>query len=312
MARFAPQRDGVFYVTEGGQETEIQYRHGHLLPEFAMYPLLDNPAAMADLRAMYTRVLDVAAAYGCAAMISGLDYRGSPDWAAKLGLSRDALADALERSIVFLRDVARPYIGRISEILIGGQIGPRGDAYALNRSITAEEAEDYHSFQLEILRRTGVDFVWAATFNSVPEAVGVARAAAKLALPLGIAFTLDSTHRLKSGATLKQAIEQVDREAGDARPDFFGINCSHPIEFEPALEAGDWIRRIRLLRPNASAKDKIDLCQLGHIEDGDPADLGQRIGALARRYPHIDMFGGCCGTWAPHIEEMARNIVASR
>jgi homocysteine S-methyltransferase len=308
MAGFGPQREGVFYLTEGGQETEIQYRHGHDLPEFAMYPLLDNPAAMSDLKAMYCRVLDVAAEHGFVAMISGLDYRGSPDWGEKLGYSRAGLADALERSIGFLRDVARPYHGRIADILIGGQIGPRGDAYSLNRTITADEAEDYHSFQIGVLKRLEVDFVWAATFNNVPEAVGVARATARAGLPLTISFTLDSNHRLKSGPSLKEAIETVDAEAGDAKPDFYGINCSHPLEFEPALEPGDWIRRIRSVRPNASAKDKIDLCQLGHIEDGDPADLGQRIGALARRYPHLDVFGGCCGTWAPHLDEIARNV----
>ncbi len=309
MAGFAPQREGIFYLTEGGQETEIQYRHGHDLPEFAMYPLLENAAAMADLKAMYSKILDVAAEHGFVAMISGLDYRASPDWAEKLGYSRAGLADALEGSIAFLRDVAQPYRGQVADILIGGQVGPRGDAYALNRAITAEEAEDYHSFQLEVLKHAEVDFVWAATFNTVPEAVGVARAAARSGVPLGIAFTLDSTHRLKSGPTLKQAIERVDAEAGDARPDFYGINCSHPIEFEPALEPGDWVQRIRFLRPNASAKDKIELCQLGHIEDGDPADLGQRIGQLARRYPHIDIFGGCCGTWAPHLDAIARNVL---
>ncbi len=308
MAGFAPQRKGIFYLTEGGQETEIQYRHGHPLPEFAMYPLLDDAAAMADLQAMYARVLDVAAEHGCGAMISGLDYRGSPDWGAKLGYSREQLTDALERSIAFLRAVARPYEGQIAEILVGGQVGPRGDAYALNKTITVEEAEDYHSFQLEVLKRSAVDFVWAATFNNVPEAVGVARAAARIRLPLSISFTLDSNHRLKSGPSLKEAIETVDSETGDARPDFYGINCSHPLEFEPALEAGDWIQRIRSLRPNASAKDKVDLCRLGHIEDGDPVDLGQRIGALAQRYPHIDIFGGCCGTWAPHLDQIAQNL----
>lgn len=308
LAGFAPQREGIFYLTEGGQETEAQYRHGHDLPEFAMYPLLDDAKAMADLKAMYCRVLDVAAEHGFAAMISGLDYRGSPDWAEKLGYSREGLADALERSIAFLREVAQPYRGEIANILIGGQVGPRGDAYSLNRTITADEAEDYHSFQLGVLKRADVDFVWAATFNNIPEAVGVARAAARIGVPLKIAFTLDSDHRLKSGPSLKEAIERVDAETGESRPDFYGINCSHPLEFEPALEPGDWILRIRSLRPNASAKDKIDLCKIGHIEDGDPVDLGQRIGSLARRYPHIDIFGGCCGTWAPHLDEIARNV----
>lgn len=307
MAGFAPQREGVFYLTEGGQETEIQYRHGHDLPEFAMYPLLDDPAAMADLEAMYARVLAVAADNGFVAMITGLDYRASPDWAEKLGISREGLADAQGRAIAFLRDVAAPWRDRI-DILIGGQVGPRGDAYSLNRGITAEEAEAYHGFQLDLLKRLDVDYVWAATFNNVPEAIGVARGAARVGLPLTISFTLDSNHRLKSGPTLREAIEAVDAEAGDARPDFYGINCSHPIEFEPALEPGDWITRIRSLRPNASAKDKIDLCKIGHLEDGDPADLGQRIGSLARRYPHMDVFGGCCGTWAPHLGEIARNV----
>ena len=308
MAGFPAQKDGRFYLTEGGQETEIQYRYGHDLPEFAMYPLLDNPAAMSDLASMYSRVLDVAAENGFVAMLSGLDYRGSPDWGDKLGYSRDGLANALERSIAFLRTVAQPYRGQVTEILIGGQVGPRGDAYSLNRTITADEAEDYHSFQLEVLRRAEVDFVWAATFNGIPEAVGVARAAARIGLPLGISFMLDSDHRLKSGASLKEAIETVDAQAGDAMPDYYGINCSHPLEFEPALEPGDWVRRLRSLRPNASAKDKGELCSIGHLEEGDPVDLGNRIGTLAQRHPHIDIFGGCCGSWATHLDEIARNV----
>jgi len=308
VAGFAEQQSGVFYLTEGGQETEAQYRHGHDLPEFAMYPLLDNPAAMADLAAMYARVLDTAAEHGFAAMISGLDYRGSPDWGDKLGYSRAGLADALERNVQFLRDVARPYHGQVREILIGGQVGPRGDAYSLNRTITADEAEDYHSFQLEVLARTGVDFVWAATFNTIPEAVGVARAAAHFGVPLGISFMLGADHRLKSGATLREAVETVDAQTGAARPDYYGINCSHPLEFEPAMVVSDWIRRVRSLRPNASAKDKIELCSIGHLEEGDPADLGQRMGSIARRFPHMDIFGGCCGTWDKHLGEIARNV----
>ncbi len=308
MARFPAQRDGMFYLTEGGQETEILYRHGHDLPEFAMYPLLRNAAAMSDLKSMYCRVLDAAAEQGFAAMISGLDYRGSPDWGNKLGYSREALSEALQESIAFLRDVAQPYQGQISQILIGGMLGPRGDAYSLNRTITADEAEDYHSFQLEALKYSHVDFAGAVTFNNIPEAIGAARAAARIGVPFSMSFMLDSNHRLKSGPSLKEAIEAVDAEAGDARPDFYGINCSHPLEFEPALEPGDWLLRLRSLRPNASAKDKIDLCQIGHLDEGDPVDLGERMGALARRYPHIDIWGGCCGTWDKHLNEIARNV----
>ncbi len=311
MRSFPAQKEGVLYLTEGGQETEIMYKHGHDLPEFAMYPLLERPAAVADLKFMYSRVLDAAAEYGFVAMISGLDYRGSPDWAEKLGYSRSALADALLQSIALLREVAHPYQGQISKILVGGQVGPRGDAYSLNRTITAEEADEYHSFQLEVLKRAEVDFASAVTFNNIPEATGVARAAKRLDMPLSISFTLDSNHRLKSGPSLREALAAVDAEAGAARPDFYGINCSHPLEFESAMEPGDWIQRVRSLRPNASAKDKGELCQIGELQDGDPEDLGRRMGALARRHPHIDVWGGCCGTWDRHLREIARNVRAT-
>jgi homocysteine S-methyltransferase len=149
------------------------------------------------------------------------------------------------------------------------------------------------------------------TFNNVPEAVGVSRAAARAGLPLTVSFTLDNTSRLKSGPSLKQAIAVTDAASGDARPEFYGINCSHPLEFEPALEAGDWIKRIRSLRPNAAMMEKQQLCQIGHLEDGDPAELGRQMGGLARRYRHIDIWGGCCGTWETHLDQIARNVLGS-
>jgi methionine synthase I (cobalamin-dependent) len=58
--------------------------------------------------------------------------------------------------------------------------------------------------------------------------------------------------------------------------------------------------------------DKIALCKLGHLEEGDPVELGAQMGDLARRYPHIDMWGGCCGTWEVHLDEIARNVAEAR
>jgi S-methylmethionine-dependent homocysteine/selenocysteine methylase len=309
---FPEQTKDILYLTEGGSETEIMYKFGYELPQFAMFPLLDDPDAAAAMAGMFERYLDTAAEHGFAAMMGGLDYRASPDWGQLLGYSREGLAEMQHRSIDFLRSIAGPYAGQVAKILIVGVVGPRGDAYSLNKTITAAEAEDYHSVQLETLKQADIDLVWGATFNNVPEAVGLSRAAARIGLPLNISFTLDSTHRLKSGPSLKEAIETVDAEAGEARPDFYGINCSHPFEFEPALEPGDWFERVRSLRPNAAMMDKISLCKLGHLEEGDPVELGQLMGQLARRYPHIDVWGGCCGTWETHLNEIARNVSAVR
>ena len=307
---FPEQKSDVLYLTEGGTETEIMYKFGHELPHFAMYPLLDNPKSVQDLEIMFQRYLETVAQSGFSALMGGLDYRASPDWAELLGYSQDGLAEMQHRSIEFLRDVAKPYNKQIAKILFVGIVGPRGDAYSLNKTITAEESEDYHSVQLKTLKDANVDFVWAATFNTVPEAVGLSRAAARIGLPVCISFTLDSFHRLRSGPTLKEAIQSVDAETGDSRPTCFGINCSHPLEFEPALETGDWIERIRSIRPNAAMMEKSSLCNLGHLEDGDPLELGQQMSDLAKRYPHIDMWGGCCGTWDTHLKEIAREVSA--
>ena len=124
-------------------------------------------------------------------------------------------------------------------------------------------------------------------------------------------FTLDETAHLASGPSLREAIETVDAETGEDRPDFYGINCSHPIEFLPALEPGDWTQRIRILRPNAALMDKVSLCRIGHLEEGDPRELGLLLAALARRYPHIDIWGGCCGTWDKHLHQIARDVRAA-
>ncbi|MFN4140197.1 homocysteine S-methyltransferase family protein [Aestuariivirga sp.] len=308
MAGFPKQRAGVFYLTEGGQETEIMYKHGHNLPEFAMFPLLDNPAAVADLRAMYQRYLETAARHHFIALMGGLDYRASPDWGIKLGYSAEELAEAQLRSIAFLREVAKPFEGQLPGVMVVGLVGPRGDAYSLNRNITEAEAEEYHSVQLATLQRAGVNLASAMTFNNVAEAVGVVRAAARVKLPISVHLTLDGSGRLKSGPTVRQAIERIDAEAGDSRPDFYGINCSHPVEMEPAFEKGEWIKRVRCFRPNAALMEKQALCKIGHLVDGNPTELGRQMGMLSKRYPHVDIWGGCCGTWDRHLDEIAVNV----
>ena len=58
--------------------------------------------------------------------------------------------------------------------------------------------------------------------------------------------------------------------------------------------------------------DKVALCSIGHLESGDPVDLGRRMGEIAKRHPHLDILGGCCGTWDEHLGEIARNVTEIR
>ncbi len=148
------------------------------------------------------------------------------------------------RAIDFLREVAGPYAGQVPALLYAGIVGPRGDAYEANRTITAEEAEEYHSEQLATLARAGVDLVEADDVQQRArgDRVGPCRSARGPAA-LGLVHArqrqpVDS----HSGPTLKDAIETIDAQTGDDRPTFYGINCSHPLEFMPAIEPGSLVR----------------------------------------------------------------------
>jgi len=308
---FPPQREGQLFLTEGGVETELMYKWGFELPHFATYPLFDNPNAMSAIRGIFHRYLDVAAKYGLSTLVSGLDYRASPDWGALLGYSPAALADATLQSVEFTRELIQEYADDIPQGLVVGTLGPRGDAYQLNNTITKNEAEDYHGVQLETLKKADVDIAWGMTFNNTAEAIGAARAAERIGLPFAVSLSLDSTSRLKSGPSFAEAVETIEAETGGS-PVFYFLNCSHPVEFEPALTQGSWLKRVRGLRPNASKMEKIALCQLGHLEEGDPVELGQLVGDVVRRYPHMDIWGGCCGTGEVHLEEMVKNILDVR
>ena len=162
--------------------------------------------------------------------------------------------------------------------------------------------------QLQNLEGTGADMAVAATFNNIPEAIGVIRAANNLGIPLGVSLTLTPEGRLRSGPSLREAVETIDEATGGVAA-WFGTNCSHPLEFEAALaEQGQWLERLRYIRPNAARMDKIALCSLGHLEDGDPLELGGQIGEVARRLPRADILGGCCGTDERHLAEIARHV----
>ena len=302
--------DGRIYLTEGGTETEVMYKWGFELPEFSMYPLFDDPDAMAAIDGMFNRYFEAAAAHDSGILLGGMDYRASPDWARKIGYSLDQLKDFIHRNVAFLQEKRERYSGRVRDVVVTGCIGPRGDAYGAGGDITAEESEEYHTFQLEALKSAGADMATAATFNNIPESIGIIRAAQAVGIPIGVSLTVTSDGVLRSGPSLKHAVIEIDRHTNGAA-NWLGTNCAHPLEFEPALSnGGDWIGRLRYFRPNASKAEKLSLCKLGHLEDGDPVELGGQMAALRQRLPNADIIGGCCGTDERHLVEIARQIAA--
>ena len=302
-----PQLNGHDVTTAGGMETWLQYMDGFELQHFCFFDLLNNPKAVVALRDFHRKIIEAAIPHGFGIIAEGLHYRASRDWGELLGYSPEGLAEINIRGVEFYKDLAKEYESNTNPMPIGGVIGPRGDAYETGRTPEVAESEDYHSEQIQTLKEAGVDYVTAATFSFVEEAIGVAKAAKAAEIPIVISFITNNDSRLMSGNSLGESIEAVDA-ATDASPAYYMINCSHPTEFEPALEDADWINRLGGFMPNAVASEKLSLCTLGHLEDGDPEELGMQMGDLARRYPHITVWGGCCGTDSRHLGEICKRV----
>ena len=162
-------------------------------------------------------------------------------------------------------------------------------------------AEEYHRDQIRALRDAGADFVSAFTMNYVDEAIGITRAAMAENIPVVISFTVETDGRLPDGQTLKDAIQTVDAATGNG-PVYYMINCAHPTHFSGALSTdGDWLKRIRGIRANASAMSHAELDEAEELDDGNPRELGRQYRSLLEVIPHANVLGGCCGTDHRHV-----------
>lgn len=301
-----PQLEGSLFLTDGGIETTLIFHHGLSLPCDAAYTLLENEAGIVELTRYYDSYLAIAAARGTGFILESPTWRANPDWAARIGTSPAGLEAVNRQAITMMSAMRTRYRNRISPIVISGCVGPRADAYHPAEIMTAEEAEQYHSIQIQAFSETEADMVTAITLTNIPEAIGIARAARRVGLPAVISFTVETDGRLPTGVSLQEAIEQVDI-ATVGSPAYYMINCAHPVHFESVLTPGaDWIERIRGLRANASRKNHAELDGQPELDTGDPVDLADRYRSLLQRFPHINVIGGCCGTDHRHIEQISR------
>lgn len=304
MAAALPQLNRPF-LTDAGLETDIVFNKGIDLPCFASITLLRTEEGRDALRIYSEGFLGLAARIGCGLILDSATWRGSPDWAAPLGLSLAEL-DALNRDAVAMLERLRLDHGStVPDIVLSGCIGPRGDGYDPGTIMSIAEAEAYHAHQAAVLAAAGVDMLSALTMTNVPEAIGVARAARALGLPVAVSFTIETDGRLPTGEPLADAVAAVD-EAVDAYPAYFMINCAHPTHFAPVLDAGaPWTARIGGIRANASRCSHAELDAMTELDMGDPAELAALYSAIRRDFPRINVLGGCCGTDLRHVTAIA-------
>jgi S-methylmethionine-dependent homocysteine/selenocysteine methylase len=295
-----PQLDGGLFLTDGGLETTLIFHEGFDLPCFAAFVLLDSERNA--LRNYFDRYVPMAIAAGAGFILEAPTWRANPDWGAKIGYGREALARNNRAAIALLLELRDRYETAASPMVVSGAIGPRGDGYDPGALMSAREAADYHGFQIGLFRDAGADLVSAFTMTNIGEAQGVALAAKAADMPCVISFTVETDGRLPTGDTLAEAIECVDQATGEG-PAYYMINCAHPTHFDHVLDAGgSWVERLRGIRANSSRSSHAELDNAPELDIGDPQELGGQYAELRRRFPHFNVLGGCCGTDHRHVD----------
>ncbi len=296
-------------LTDSGLETELLFLDGTDLPEFAAFPLLDDPVGRERLARYFREHVALARDAGAGTVLETPTWRASSGWGERLGYDAAALA-ALNADAVALVREAVAAAGPDVAVVVSGCLGPCGDGYDLTTRTTVEEAEAYHRPQVAALATAGADQVGALTMTHVEEAAGVVRAAVAAGVPVVVSFTVETDGRLPSGDTLAEAVARLDALT-DGAALHTGINCAHPDHVEAAMAGlGDLEPRVRSYRANASRLSHAELDAATELDDGDPAELGAQVAALRRRYPYLRVVGGCCGTDARHLREIARAVTA--
>jgi homocysteine S-methyltransferase len=291
-------------VTDAGLETGLVFDNGIDLPAFAAYPLAATPEGRALLTEYYGHYAEIARSIDAAVLLDAPTWRANPDWAATLGHDRAALSDFIAASVDVVEGVRRGWTGS-RPFLVGGAVGPRGDGYVIESTMDADEAADYHSFQIAAMAAAGVDVVDAITMGYVDEAVGIARAGEDAGVRVVISFTVETDGRLPSQMSLAEAIEETD-SATNGYVTHFMVNCAHPTHFDHVLDgAAPWTARIGGLRANASRLSHAELDEMVELDSGDPDDLATRYVGLRSSLPNLHVVGGCCGTDHRHVGAIA-------
>lgn len=301
-----PQLGGDFFMTDGGIETTLIFLDGQELPFFAAFHLLRTQEGENTLRKYFRTYGDLARRFNTGLILETATWRANPDWGEKLGYSTDALAEMNRKSVRLLEDIRNEYETDRTPVVISGCIGPRGDGYIPDTAMSEREAEDYHRIQVETFADTAADLVTAITMNYAEEAVGIARAAKQVNMPVVISFTVETDGNLPTGQPLADAIRQVD-DATSGYSAYFMLNCAHPSHFDHVVRGDEpWSARIRGLRANASKMSHAELNETPELDAGNPVELGQGYAALrTHKLKRLNVMGGCCGTDHRHVEQIA-------
>ncbi len=276
--------------------------------EIELHPRLENALLIYEdtgrkaLTDLYQSFVDVAVTAGVPIIVCTPTWRANRERLATAGTTRDVNGDAAG----FLKLLRERNGDWVANIMIGGLVGCKNDCYKPCEGLSKKEAEDFHSWQIAMLAKAGVDFLFGATLPALSEAMGIALAMAKTDLPYIVSFVINREGNILDGNSLEYSFREIDARCG--RPPLgYMINCAYPSFLNARKQPESVLSRLVGYQANASSLDHALLNGSADLQCDDISDWGDLMIRLHRKFG-IKILGGCCGTSDEHLRYIAERI----
>lgn len=292
-------------LMEGALGERLKREYGLVFdPEIAMAALVETQQGKKALAALWKEYLLAAEQNHLPFLATTPTRRANRQRMEKAGKNQELLL----KNVDLLREVRQD---AQTEMYVGGLMGCKGDAYTGMGNLTETEAEEFHLWQAEGLRKAGVDFLYAGIMPTLPEAAGMARAMEKTELPYIISFTIRRDGRLIDGTAISDAIGYID-SVTETQPVCYMTNCVHPsIVYEALSQPFNRTKLVESrfwgIQANTSPLDYDALDGAEELFSSAPEELAESMMKL-RQISRIKIWGGCCGTDGRHMMEIAKRL----
>jgi S-methylmethionine-dependent homocysteine/selenocysteine methylase len=265
-------------------------------PVLVNAPLIYTQAGQKALAGIYQGYIDIALAANVPFLMCTPTWRTNRDRVSATKIKSGINIDAVH----FLQQLRDSQKAGRENIKIGGLIGCKNDCYLPDEALSAGQAEQFHTWQIEQLKQGGVDFIIAETLPSVDEATGIAKALERSGLPYFMSFVISRHGRVLDGTSLDIAIKTIDANT-QRQPLGYMINCAYPSFLNASAQPPAVFERLTGYLANASSKDHCDLDGAQELLMESVSDWGELMLSLNKLHG-VKILGGCCGTNEQHLQ----------
>jgi homocysteine S-methyltransferase len=197
--------------------------------------------------------------------------------------------------------------GKSDLVLLAAQFAPAGDCYKPSEALDADEAEIYHSWQIQELVETNIDYLVASTMPSVEETVGISRIMEKYDMPYVISYVIDNSGKILDGTSICDAIYKIDSIAIKNPPIGYMVNCSYPSFFNVKNMDKYSLERFIAFKANASSKN---ISELDSCNEPQCDSINNWVAEMIdiHKKTNIKILSGCCGTNIEYLELLHKKL----